>query len=194
MAKLNNMTPTAKWVLGFIAKFHNLTPQEIVGKSRERRLNEARTNTALVLRMQGLSYPAIGQIMNRDSTSIIYYARRYQRRKPTAQEQRESMRHFRSRLEWSAQAGLTTGDVVHLFNRCPDYVGRAQRLFEVRLVNGQAQSRGPRARAERLLRALRTHGNGTRFLRTFQSWASSRRLLRAIQHQSGHPQARRGTE
>lgn len=60
-------------VIERVAQLYKITPSDIRGHQRNRHFVEARWVCAEVLRSQnGLSYPAIGRLLNRDHTTIMH--------------------------------------------------------------------------------------------------------------------------
>lgn len=67
-----------------ILESHFLTWAEIISQRRQANLVECRREIVRFLRKQGLSYPAIGEMMNRDHTSIMHLASDARREKQNA--------------------------------------------------------------------------------------------------------------
>ena len=54
---------------------HGATPEEVGGRSRVRHVVRARAAFVCALRERGWSYPAIGTLLGRDHSGIIYLER-----------------------------------------------------------------------------------------------------------------------
>jgi chromosomal replication initiation ATPase DnaA len=64
-----------------VAEFYGVTEDDIRGPYREARLVDARWVCAKALRAKGrLSFPRIGQILNRDHTSIVHACQNFRYR------------------------------------------------------------------------------------------------------------------
>lgn len=65
--------PAFKTVIERVSEIYKVPAEEIRGTCRKRHIVEARWVCAYVLRKRnGLSYPAIGRLLNRDHTSIMH--------------------------------------------------------------------------------------------------------------------------
>ncbi len=59
-------------ILTSVCENHNITLNELLSPRRNRKFVLARKECARILRENGLSYPKIGKIMNRDHSSIVH--------------------------------------------------------------------------------------------------------------------------
>lgn len=55
-----------------VGKDFGALPEELRGASVRRHLSDARCVIAVVLRSRGWSYPQIGQLLNRDHSTVMY--------------------------------------------------------------------------------------------------------------------------
>jgi chromosomal replication initiation ATPase DnaA len=55
-----------------IAKKYGYTAEDIIGKSRQKKLVEVRRKCVVMLRERGYSTTEIGRIMNRDHSTIVH--------------------------------------------------------------------------------------------------------------------------
>lgn len=76
------MTPRERYLadIGLIALRHGVTREDVLGKSRERRIVYARQHCYWMLRERGRTFPEIARIMRRDHSSVIHGRRMHMER------------------------------------------------------------------------------------------------------------------
>ena len=81
------MTPAQRAIIEDVARRHNLTMADMLGKSQERRVARPRQEAMWMLRQTGRwSLPQIGRALgNRDHTTIRFGIIKYAERNPEAQ-------------------------------------------------------------------------------------------------------------
>lgn len=62
--------------LAMVCREHGVTPKELFSENRQRHLVDARAKLARKLSAKGLGPAAIGRLMNRDHSTILYLLRR----------------------------------------------------------------------------------------------------------------------
>lgn len=63
--------PEVEKIMSVVANYYGVSVGQIVGKSRVFRIATARHMVAYILKKRGLTYVAIGGILNRDHSTII---------------------------------------------------------------------------------------------------------------------------
>lgn len=63
-------------VIRRVAQIFQITPEDITGPDRHMMFTDARSAVTLILRERGMSYPKIARFLNRDHSSVIYFANR----------------------------------------------------------------------------------------------------------------------
>lgn len=58
------------------ARLYDVTLEDVLGQSRDRRIVKARQAAMWLLRQRDLSFPAIGAVMGRDHTTVMYACQR----------------------------------------------------------------------------------------------------------------------
>jgi ATP-dependent Lon protease len=67
------MTPYCKAVIRYVASFHDLTPDQIMGRSRRPQISHPRQEVMYMLCKSDMSLPKIGKMMGgRDHTTILF--------------------------------------------------------------------------------------------------------------------------
>lgn len=83
--EIRTLEPTThQQILRSVARRHRVPLQRILGPDRHRDVVYARQEAAWRLRNLGLSYPKIGQVLNRDHTTIMYAVRQHETRRREA--------------------------------------------------------------------------------------------------------------
>jgi chromosomal replication initiator protein len=73
--------------LNRVAKTYKVAPEDILGRSRQRHITDARWVFIKALRAKGrLSFPRIGQIVNRDHTTVMHACQNFKDRASFRQE------------------------------------------------------------------------------------------------------------
>lgn len=67
----------ARDVIAEVAREHEVTPEQVMGRSVHRHVVRARWAAMARLREAGLSYPRIGRILGRDHSTVMYGIRRH---------------------------------------------------------------------------------------------------------------------
>ena len=81
IGQLNNGITDAYYILGLAEKITGWTVAELTGPSRTKELTEARHGTVAAIReLTCLSYPAIGEIFERDHSTIMEACRKVEGR------------------------------------------------------------------------------------------------------------------
>lgn len=69
-----------KRLIDCIANIYDITSEDILGKCRKAHISESRVIIAHILRYIGYSLTEIGDILNRNHTSVIYYLKNFENR------------------------------------------------------------------------------------------------------------------
>ena len=69
-----------KRLINCIANLYDITSEDILGKCRKAHMSESRVIIAHILRYIGYSLTEIGEILNRDHSSVIYYLKTFENR------------------------------------------------------------------------------------------------------------------
>lgn len=67
------MTPQARAIIKEIAELRGIDPLLIVGRCRKVKVFRARVEVAKRLRARGYSSPRIGEMLNKDHSTVLYY-------------------------------------------------------------------------------------------------------------------------
>lgn len=82
-----------KETLHRVARAYKVTPDDILGPSRKRHITDARWVFIKALRAKGrLSFPRIGQIVNRDHTTVMHACQNFKDRAAFRQEMHAALR------------------------------------------------------------------------------------------------------
>lgn len=69
---------SVKDIFRIVSEEFSVTIEDMLSKSRERKLSDARKKLCYLLREKGYSHKHIGELLNRDRTTAIYLVNQYE--------------------------------------------------------------------------------------------------------------------